>query len=163
MENLHFFLKWELKFSYSAQITKYVCLAMVKDNSRKTHFTHDGRHADVMNWLQNLKNTSSLQGPKMQEMQEMWIRSLGREDPLEKGMAICSSILAWRISWTEEPSGLYSMVPQRVGHDWARTMQTKSQSSRTSECDAVTYPFTVIIKLKLGDESGPPIQWLVSW
>ena len=48
----------------------------------------------------------------MQEMQEMWIQSLGREDPLEKGMAIHSSILAWRISWTEEPSGLLSMAPQ---------------------------------------------------
>ena len=42
---------------------------------------------------------------------------LGREDPLEKEMATCSSILAWRIPWTEEPSGLQSMGSQRVGHD----------------------------------------------
>ena len=41
-------------------------------------------------------------------MQETWVRSLGREDPLEKGMAINSSIFAWRIPWTEEPGGLYS-------------------------------------------------------
>ena len=42
-------------------------------------------------------------------MQETWVQSLGREDPLEKGMAIHSSILAWRIPWTEEPGGLQSM------------------------------------------------------
>ena len=41
--------------------------------------------------------------------QERWVRSLGREDPLEKGMSTHSSILAWRIPWTEEPSGLQSM------------------------------------------------------
>ena len=44
--------------------------------------------------------------PAMQEMQEMWVRSLGLEDPLEKEMATHSSILAWRIPWTEEPGGL---------------------------------------------------------
>ena len=42
---------------------------------------------------------------------------LGREDPLEEGMTAHSSILAWRISWTEEPGGLQSMGSQRVGHD----------------------------------------------
>ena len=46
-----------------------------------------------------------------------WVRFLGREDPLEKGMAICSSILAWRIPWTEKSGGLQYMVTQRVGHD----------------------------------------------
>ena len=50
-------------------------------------------------------------------MQEPWVRSLGGEDPLEKGMATCSSILAWRIPWTEESGGLQSMGLQRVGHD----------------------------------------------
>ena len=48
-------------------------------------------------------------------MQETWVRSLW-EDPLEKGMATHSSILAWRIPWTEEPGGLQSMGLQRVGH-----------------------------------------------
>ena len=43
-------------------------------------------------------------------MQETWVQSLCWEDPLEKGMAIHSNILAWRISWTEEPNGLQSMV-----------------------------------------------------
>ena len=50
-------------------------------------------------------------------MRETRVRSLGREDPLEKEMATHSSILAWRIPWTEEPGGLQSMVSQRVGHD----------------------------------------------
>ena len=52
-------------------------------------------------------------------MQETWVRSLGWEDSLEKEMATHSSILAWRIPWTEEPGGLQSMGSQRVGHDWA--------------------------------------------
>ena len=50
-------------------------------------------------------------------MQETWIRSLGREDPLEKKMATHSSILAWRIPWTEGPEGLQSTGSQRAGHD----------------------------------------------
>ena len=52
-------------------------------------------------------------------MWETWARSLGQEDPLEKGMSIHSSILAWKIPWTEEPGRLQSMGLQRVGHDWA--------------------------------------------
>ena len=50
-------------------------------------------------------------------VQETRIRSLSWEDPLEKEMATHSSILAWRISWTEEPGRLQSMRSQRVGHD----------------------------------------------
>ena len=50
-------------------------------------------------------------------MQETWVQSLGWEDPLEKEMATHSSILAWKIPWTEEPGGLQSMGLHRVGHD----------------------------------------------
>ena len=50
-------------------------------------------------------------------MQETWARSLGQEDPLEKGKATHSGVLAWRIPWTEEPGGLQSMGLQRAGHD----------------------------------------------
>ena len=50
-------------------------------------------------------------------VQETWIRSLGRKDPLEKKMATPSSILVWRIPWTEEPGRLQSMGLQRVRHD----------------------------------------------
>ena len=53
----------------------------------------------------------------MQELQELQVRSLSQEDPQEEGMATHSSILAWRITWTEEPGGLQSMGSQRVGHD----------------------------------------------
>ena len=56
---------------------------------------------------QTVKNLSAVQ--------ETQVRSLGWEDPLEKGMATHSSILAWRIPWTEEPGGLQSMGSQRVG------------------------------------------------
>ena len=52
-------------------------------------------------------------------MQETWVWSLGQEDALEKEMATHSSILAWRIPRTEEPSRLQSMGLQRIGHDWA--------------------------------------------
>ena len=52
-------------------------------------------------------------------MQEIQIRSLGREDPLEKEMATHFSILAWRIPWTEEPGGLQSTGLQTVRHDLA--------------------------------------------
>ena len=54
------------------------------------------------------------------EMQDMQVRSLGWEDPLEKGMTNHSSILSWRIPWTEEPGRLKSTVSQRVGHDWVK-------------------------------------------
>ena len=55
--------------------------------------------------------------PAGKEMQEMWVQSLGREDPLEKEVATHSSILACKIPWTEEHS-LQSIGSQRVGHDW---------------------------------------------
>ena len=53
--------------------------------------------------------------------EETQVRSLGREDPLEEGMATYSSILAWRFPWTEEPGGLQSTGLQRVWHDWVCT------------------------------------------
>ena len=56
---------------------------------------------------------------RLPAMRETWVWSLGREDPLEKKMATHSSILAWKILWSEEPGSLQSMGLQRVGHDWA--------------------------------------------
>ena len=58
--------------------------------------------------------------PAMQETPEIGVQSLSQEDPLEEGTATPSSILAWRIPWTEEPGGLQSMGSQRVGHDYNR-------------------------------------------
>ena len=54
-------------------------------------------------------------GKKSTSMQETWVPSLGLEDPLDKGMATQSSILAWGISWKEEPEELQSMRSQRIG------------------------------------------------
>ena len=54
-------------------------------------------------------------------VQETRVPCLGQEDPLEEEMANPSSILAWKIPWTEESGGLHLMVSQRVGHDWALT------------------------------------------
>ena len=61
-----------------------------------------------------VKNLSTIQ-----ELQESQIQSLGQEDPLEEDIATHSSILAWRIPWTEDPGGLQSIGSQRVGHDWS--------------------------------------------
>ena len=58
---------------------------------------------------QTVKNLSA--------MQETWVSSLGWEDPLEKGMATHSGILAWRTPWIEEPGGLQFIISQRLGHD----------------------------------------------
>ena len=58
-------------------------------------------------------------------MQETWVRFLGGEDPLEEGTATHSSILAWRIPWTEEPGGLQTTGSQRVGHNWSDLAHTQ--------------------------------------
>ena len=54
---------------------------------------------------------------RLPTMREIWVRSLGREDLLEQEMATHSSILAWKIPWTEEPGGLQSTGSQRIGHE----------------------------------------------
>ena len=65
--------------------------------------------------------------PAIQKTQERWVPSMDREDRLEEGVAIHSSILAWRIPWTEEPGGLQSMGSQRVGHDLVIFLQKPSR------------------------------------
>ena len=65
-----------------------------------------------------IKHVSTVKNlPAMQEPQETQVQSLGQEDPLEKGMAVHSSIVAWRIPWAEEPGRLQSIGSQKVGHD----------------------------------------------
>ena len=56
-------------------------------------------------------------------VQETWVRSLGQEDPLEKGVTTHSSILAWRIPWTEETGGLQSVSLQSIRRDWVTNTQ----------------------------------------
>ena len=65
----------------------------------------------------NMTSTVAQRLKHLPTMRETWVRSLGGEDPLEKEMAMHSSILAWRIPWTEEPAGLQSTGSQRVRHD----------------------------------------------
>ena len=62
-------------------------------------------------------------------MQETQVQSLGWEDPLEKQMAIHSSILAWEIPWTEEPGRVQSMGSQRVGHDRGTNTHTHTHTT----------------------------------
>ena len=72
-------------------------------------------------------------------MWDTWVRSLGREDPLEKEMAIHSSILAWRISWMEKPTRLQSTGSQRVGHDWATELKWRwSSNTLATWCEELT-------------------------
>ena len=68
---------------------------------------------DGVRWVSPVAQTVK----NLPAMQETWVLSLAWEDPLEKGMATRSNILAWRIPWTEEPGGLQSMGSQRVRQD----------------------------------------------
>ena len=79
----------------------------------------DGGRADEGTPIAGRREAAPHPGPggnikNLPAMQETWVRSLGREDPLEEGMATHFSILARRIPWTEEPRGLQSMGSQRV-------------------------------------------------
>ena len=80
---------------------------MIKMNNIITY--HQGHVSAGTLVTQTVKNLPAVQ--------ETRVRSPGQEDPLEEGMATHSSILAWRIPWTEEPGGLESMGPQRDGHN----------------------------------------------
>ena len=76
---------------------------------------------------------ASLVAQRLRCLPTMWetrVRSLGRDDPLEKEMVTLSSILAWRILWTEKPVRLQSRGSQRVEHDWVTSLQSVSTNSR---------------------------------
>ena len=79
-------------------------------------------------WLSNwttttvIKAVTSLVAQRVKPTMETWVRSLGREDPLEKEMATHSSTLAWKIPWTEDPGRLQSMGWKRVRHDWVTSL-----------------------------------------
>ena len=81
----------------------------IKNFVYKTHSETSSKHIGASLVAQTVKNL-----PAMQETQ---VQSLACEDPLEKGMTAHSSILAWRIPWTEEPGRLQSMESERVGHN----------------------------------------------
>ena len=77
---------------------------------------------------------ASGKGPACQETQEMQGKSLGQEDPPEEGTATHSSILAWRIPWTQEPYGLQSMGSPRVGQDGSDLAQHRAQLMTYKTC-----------------------------
>ena len=81
----------------------------------------------------------------VQEFQETGVGCLGWDDPLEEGMATHSSNLAWRIPWTEEPGGLQSMGPQRVGHDLTAKKQWQ-------QCSTNLLKFLKCLRLSLTTE-----------
>ena len=68
-------------------------------------------------WLPTMASHGGTVVKNLPAMQETWVQSLGQEEPLEKETATRSSILAWKIPWTEEPGRLQSMGLQRVRHD----------------------------------------------
>ena len=101
--------------------------SMIVVDRRKTH---NLKSASLGTWLRTIALEGSqtsialdfpagLNGKESPVLQETWVQPLGQEDCLEEGMATHSSILAWRIPWTEESGGLQSIVAQRVGHtEW---------------------------------------------
>ena len=91
---------------------------------------------------------------RLPAMRETWVRFLGREDPLEKEMAIHSSTLAWKIPWTEEPDRLQSMGLQRVGHDWATSLHF---------VNILNIMIKNIIKLLKLDYTVTIISYLLTW
>ena len=86
--------------------------------TRKNYMLYYGEKNKKINCLTIIWTSLVAQMVKrLSTMRETRVRSLGREDPLEKEMAIHSSTIAWKIPWTEEPGRLQSMGSQRVGHD----------------------------------------------
>ena len=79
-----------------------------------------------------LRTSLVAQVMNLSAMRETWVHSLSQEDPLEKGMATHSSILAWRIPWIEEPGGLQSLGSWRIKHNWATYTFNPNHSDRCS-------------------------------
>ena len=85
-------------------------------------------------------------GKESAATRKTWVRSLGQEDPLEKEMATHSSVLAWRIPWTEEPGGLQSVGSQRVGHNLATKQKQEARIvQRVPLCPAILPPVVPIV------------------
>ena len=99
-------------------------------------------------------------------MQEMWVRSLGQEDPLENGMATHSSILAWEIPWTEEPGGLQSMGSQRIGYDWVTEHTLTGLQQYKQFWDQRPKKGLTGLKSRCHQSSAPPGSsrgWSIPW
>ena len=95
----------------------------------------------------------------MQSMQGTWVQSLAQEDPLQKSMATYSSILDWKIPWTEKPGGLHSIGLHRVGHNWNNFRHTQTITT-TKIWELALLPDEAKTITKLG---GGTIKRMVSW
>ena len=91
----------------SGTVLGFTLVIFLEYNSSKNTPTYGGHWATLVD--QTVKN--------LPIMQEIWVRSLGQEDPLEEGMVTHSSTLAWETPWMEEPDGLQSLGSHRVGRD----------------------------------------------
>ena len=121
-----------------------------KGLKKKSSPTRSSRASLVVQWVRNLL--------AVQETQQMQVQSLGQEDPPEDGMATYSSVLAWRIPWTEEPGGLLSMGLQRVRCDWidlACTQAHRALEILISELWGARWVF-IFLKSSLGDSDDNP-------
>ena len=112
-------------------------------------------------WLSGKKNL-----PPMQELREMCVQSLGWEDPLEEGIATHSSILAWRIPWTEEPGGLQSMGLQRGRRTWSDLARTYVYTRHTGRrymkwLDGYSWKSSRVQVLAPPETSCKPGEWRV--
>ena len=109
-------------------------------------------------------------------MQETWVRSLSEEDPSEEEIATHSSILGWRIPWTEEPGGLQSVGLQRVGHDWVTDTVTATlllevglgnvefwRSAPPPVCISTLSPMVTPSGFSAQRRSHPPLYHRVTW
>ena len=97
-------------------------------------------------------------------IQETWVLSLGQENPLEKGMATHSSILVWKIPWTEEPGVLQSMGSQRVGDDWAtNTFTPLSQKPLTIKGKTDKFNYNKSLNFCIAEDTINKIKQMTDW
>ena len=109
------------------------------------------------NLISLMSNRASLVGQRLKclpAMWETWVQFLGQEDPLEKEMATHSSILTWRIPWTEEPGGLQSMGSQRVGHEHSFVCLLAISISSSVQCFFMSFLYFLIVLLLWSFESS---------
>ena len=108
-----------------ARVLEWVAISSSRGSSQPRDWTHVS--CISLHWQEDSLplNTSVIWASLLAQVvknlpavQEKWVWSLSQKDPLQKRMATYSSILAWRIPWTEEPGGLQSIGSQRFGHDW---------------------------------------------
>ena len=116
---------------------------------KETYAFNKGLNEYILNCLWLSLGSGSFPGgwvvKNLPAMQETQVWSLSWEDPLQEGMAIHSSILAWRIPWTEVPGGLQSVGSQRVRHDWSNWAPCTLGSRVRSGSYILLYAFFVFL------------------